>query len=177
MVTLHEAVDIGAAEPRLIPPSGTMRLTRRIWRIVMPTISAPWWAYALLSALFAALTTVFAKVGVAQVNSNLATALRTIVILGIAWGIVFATGAHGEIGTMSARTLTFLALSGVATGLSWLCYFKALQLGKASYVAPVDKSSLVMIVVLAAIFLGEGLTWQSILGSALIVAGTLVFIL
>lgn len=137
----------------------------------------PWWVYALLSALFAALTTIFAKVGVSDVNSNLATAIRTVVILAIAWGIVFATDGQAQLGTLSRRTLLFLVLSGIATGLSWLCYFKALQLGKASLVAPIDKSSLVMIVVLAAIFLGEPLTWQSTLGTALIVAGTLVFIL
>lgn len=139
--------------------------------------AVPWWVYALLSALFAALTTIFAKVGVSDVNSNLATAIRTVVILVIAWGIVFATDGQAQLGTLSRRTLVFLILSGIATGLSWLCYFKALQLGQASLVAPIDKASLVLIVVLAAIFLGEPLTWQSTVGSALIVAGTLVFIL
>lgn len=139
--------------------------------------AVPWWVYALLSALFAALTTIFAKVGVSDVNSNLATAIRTVVILAIAWGIVFATDGQAQLGTLSRRTLVFLILSGIATGLSWLCYFKALQLGQASLVAPIDKASLVLIVVLAAIFLGEPLTWQSTVGSALIVAGTLVFLL
>lgn len=139
--------------------------------------SLPWWAFALLSALFAALTTIFAKVGIANVSSNLATAVRTVVILIIAWGIVFATGDQVSLGTMSRKTIAFLILSGIATGLSWLCYFKALQMGKASFVAPIDKSSLVMIVILSAIFLGEPLTVKSILGSGLIVAGTLVFIL
>lgn len=139
--------------------------------------AVPWWVYALLSALFAALTTIFAKVGVSDVNSNLATAIRTVVILVIAWGIVFATDGQAQLGTLSRRTLVFLILSGIATGLSWLCYFKALQLGQASLVAPIDKASLVLIVVLAAIFLGEPLTWQSTVGSALIVAGTLVFLL
>ncbi len=143
----------------------------------MLSFSTSWWAFALLSALFAALTTIFAKLGISDVNSNLATALRTVVILVIAWGIVFATGGQSQIGTLSRRTLFFLLLSGVATGLSWLCYFKALQLGKASYVAPLDKSSLVMILVLSAIFLGEPLTWKSVAGSILIVAGTLIFIL
>ncbi|CAA9273132.1 MAG: hypothetical protein AVDCRST_MAG26-2924 [uncultured Chloroflexia bacterium] len=143
----------------------------------MLPISTHWWVFALLSALFAALTTIFAKLGISEVNSNLATALRTVVILIIAWGIVFATGGQSQLGTLSPRTLFFLVLSGVATGLSWLCYFKALQLGKASYVAPLDKSSLVMILVLSAIFLGEPLTWKSVAGSILIVAGTLVFIL
>jgi transporter family protein len=139
--------------------------------------SLPWWLYALLSALFAALTTIFAKVGVSQVSSNLATAIRTIVILLIAWGIVFATGEQAQMGILSRRTLLFLVLSGIATGLSWLAYFKALQLGKASAVAPIDKSSLVLIVILSALFLHEPLTWKTTLGAALIVAGTLVFIL
>lgn len=137
----------------------------------------PWWAFALLSALFAALTTIFAKIGIANVSSNLATAVRTVVILIIAWGIVFATGDQTNLGTMTRKTVIFLILSGIATGLSWLCYFRALQIGKASFVAPIDKSSLVMIVILSAIFLGESLTVKSVLGSALIVAGTLVFIL
>ncbi|HEX6289761.1 MAG TPA: EamA family transporter [Herpetosiphonaceae bacterium] len=136
-----------------------------------------WWIYALLSALFAALTTVFAKIGVKEVNSNLATAIRTVVILAIAWGIVLARGELAGVETLSRKTLVFLALSGAATGLSWLCYFKALQEGNASLVAPIDKSSLVMILVLSVLFLGEPLTWQSIIGSALIVAGTLVLIL
>jgi len=143
----------------------------------MPTSSFPWWVHALLSAFFAALTTIFAKVGVAQVNSNLATAIRTIVILLIAWGIVFVTGAQAQLGTLSRRTLLFLVLSGIATGASWLFYFRALHLGRASYVAPIDKSSLVMILILSAIFLGEPLSWKTLLGTTLIVAGTLVFIL
>lgn len=139
--------------------------------------SLPWWTYALLSAFFAALTTIFGKIGVSQVSSNLATAIRTIVILLIAWAIVFATGEQTQVGILSRRTLLFLILSGLATGLSWLAYFKALQLGRASAVAPIDKSSLVMIVILAAIFLREPLTWKTALGSLLIVAGTLVFLL
>ena len=139
--------------------------------------SLPWWLYALLSALFAALTTIFAKVGVSQVSSNLATAIRTIVILLIAWGIVFATGEQAQMGGLTRRTLLFLVLSGIATGLSWLAYFRALQLGKASAVAPIDKSSLVMIVILSALFLNEPLTWKTTLGAALVAAGTLVFIL
>lgn len=136
-----------------------------------------WWFYALLSALFAALTTIFAKIGVKDVNSNLATAIRTVVILAIAWGIVFARGETTGIETLSRRTLLFLVLSGAATGLSWLCYFRALQEGSASLVAPIDKSSLVMILVLSTIFLGEPLTWQAIVGGGLIVAGTIVLIL
>jgi transporter family protein len=136
-----------------------------------------WWWYALLSALFAALTTIFAKIGVQNVSSNLATAIRTVVILVIAWGIVLARGEAGGVATLSGRTLLFLGLSGAATGLSWLCYFKALQEGNASLVAPVDKSSLVMIVILAALFLGEPIGWKVVLGSSLIVAGTIVLIL
>jgi transporter family protein len=136
-----------------------------------------WWLYALLSAVFAALTTIFAKIGVKNVNSNLATAIRTVVILAIAWGIVLARGETVELASLSRRTLLFLVLSGAATGLSWLCYFKALQEGNASLVAPVDKSSLVMIVILAALFLGEPVGWKVVLGSALIVAGTIVLIL
>lgn len=139
--------------------------------------SLPWWGFALLSAFFAALTTIFAKIGISNVNSNLATAIRTIVILLIAWGIVFFNGEQSGMVGLSRKTVFFLILSGVATGLSWLCYFKALQMGKASFVAPIDKSSLVMIVILSAIFLGEPLTIKSVLGSGLVVAGTLVFIL
>jgi transporter family protein len=136
-----------------------------------------WWFYALLSAFFAALTTIFAKIGVKNVNSNLATAIRTVVILAMAWGIVFARGEAGELAALSRKTLLFLILSGTATGLSWICYFKALQEGNASLVAPVDKSSLVMIIVLSALFLGEPIGWKVVLGGALIVAGTIVLIL
>lgn len=136
-----------------------------------------WVTYALLSAFFAALTTIFAKIGVQGVSSNLATAIRTVVILFIAWGWVFATGEVKGITTLSQRVLLFLVLSGVATGLSWLFYFKALQIGKASLVAPIDKSSLALVLILAALFLGEALTWQTTLGVGLILAGTLVVIL
>ena len=143
----------------------------------MQLSSMPWWAFALLSALFAALTTIFAKIGLENVSSNLATAIRTIVILLIAWGIVFTTGEAKNIGTIGSRAWLMLILSAVATGLSWLCYFRALQIGKASFVAPIDKSSTVMILVLSVLFLGEPLSWKSVLGTALIVGGTLVFIL
>jgi len=136
-----------------------------------------WWIYALLSALFAALTTVLAKIGIAGVSSNVATAIRTVVVLILAWAIVFVRGEATEVATLSKKTLVFLVLSGVATGLSWLCYFKALQDGKASLVAPIDKSSLVMTIILAVLFLGETLTWQTALGGLLIVAGTVVLIL
>lgn len=143
----------------------------------MQLASLPWWVFALLSAFFAALTTIFAKLGIQNVSSNLATAIRTVVILFIAWAIVLGTGEVKTIGTLGTRTWVMLILSAVATGLSWLCYFRALQIGKASFVAPIDKSSVVMILVLSVIFLGEPLTWKSVLGTVLIVGGTLVFIL
>lgn len=136
-----------------------------------------WWFYALLSAVFAALTTIFAKVGVDAVNSNLATAVRTIVILFVAWGIVFAQGNAGKITEITPRTMLFLVLSGVATGLSWICYFRALQMGRASLVAPIDKSSLVLVLIFSALFLGEPLSIKALIGTGLIVFGTLALIL
>ncbi|MGG6242421.1 EamA family transporter [Nodosilinea sp. AN01ver1] len=136
-----------------------------------------WWIFALLSAFFAALTTIFAKVGVENINSNLATAIRTVVILAIAWGIVWANGQAQELFTISPKTLLFLVLSGVATGLSWLCYFRALQLGHASLVAPVDKSGLILVLALSVLFLGEPLTLQVLVGTALVLAGTLVLVM
>lgn len=141
------------------------------------TAQSSWWVFALLSAVFAALTTIFAKVGVGQINSNLATAIRTVVILVIAWSIVYARGEYVQMSTVSRRALLFLVLSGAATGLSWLCYFRALQLGKASAVAPIDKSSVVFILILSAIFLGEAFTWKTVLGTVFIVIGTVLFIL
>lgn len=136
-----------------------------------------WFFWALLSALFAGATAILAKVGVANVNSHLATAIRTTVILVFAWTIALAVAPSREILTLSKRTWLFLALSGVATGLSWLCYFRALQLGEASKVAPVDKLSVVFVLVFAALFLGESLTWRTGLGGALIVAGAVVLAL
>jgi transporter family protein len=135
-----------------------------------------WWFYALLSAFFAALTTILAKIGVADVNANLATAIRTVVIVIIAWGIVATQGTWRDAGAISHRSLVFLVLSGAATGLSWICYFRALQLGPASQVAPIDKSSLVLTIALAALFLGEPLTTKIVAGGAMIVAGTLLVI-
>jgi len=131
-----------------------------------------WVFWALLSAAFAGITAILAKVGVESVNSNLATAIRTTVVLVITWAIVFVTLPAGSITVPSRRTL--LVLSGIATGLSWLCYFRALQLGEASQVAPVDKLSVVFVILLAAIFLRERLTLQHAIGGALIVAGSLV---
>jgi transporter family protein len=130
-----------------------------------------WWA--LLSALFAGLTAVLAKVGVKDVDSNLATAIRTTVILAFAWAIVLVRGVTVE-KPMLGRTWLFLVLSGLATGLSWLCYFRALQLGEASRVAPVDKLSVVVAMVLAALFLGEQLTWKHWVGGLLIVSGAVL---
>jgi transporter family protein len=133
-----------------------------------------WVAWALLSAVFAGVTAVLAKVGVHDVNSNLATAIRTTVILVIAWAVALATAPAASIVMPGRRTLLFLALSGAATGLSWICYFRALQLGEVSRVAPIDKLSVVFAIVLAGIFLRERLTWQQALGGTLIVAGSLV---
>lgn len=141
----------------------------------MPTL--PWWGYALLSALFAALTTIFAKIGVSQINSNLATAIRTAIILIIVWAIVLVTGEVHQLGNVPQRAWLFLILSAVATGLSWLFYFKGLQVGQASLVAPIDKSSVALVLILSALVLGEKLTTQSIAGTLLILVGTLVLIL
>jgi transporter family protein len=133
-----------------------------------------WVAWALLSAVFAGITAVLAKVGVANVDSNLATAIRTTVILVITWAIAYAASPSGGLSMPGRKTLLFLALSGLATGLSWLCYFRALQLGEASRVAPIDKLSVVFAIVLAGLFLRERLTWHQAVGGALIVAGSLV---
>jgi transporter family protein len=136
-----------------------------------------WWTYALLSAVFAALTAVLAKVGVKGVDSNLATAIRTTVILVLAWGIAYFRGGLEHFGMLTRTHWLFLVLSGIATGLSWIFYFRALQLGQVSQVAPVDKLSVALAIGLSVIFLGERLTWHTGLGAALIVAGTLVLIL
>ena len=136
-----------------------------------------WWIYAILSALFASLTAIFAKLGVANVNSNLATGIRTIVILVMVWTIILASGETKGIRTLSKQNLIFLAISGVATGLSWLFYFKALQLGNVSQVAPIDKLSVALTIILAIVFLGETLTLKSAIGAGLIIAGTIVMII
>ena len=136
-----------------------------------------WFLFAVLSALFAALTSILAKIGIAGVNSNLATAIRTIVIMVFAWGIAIAQGLTKDIPGLSRNTWLFLILSGVATGLSWLFYFRALQMGEASKVVPVDKLSLVLAVILAAIVLHEKITWPTAIGSILITAGVLVMAL
>lgn len=132
-----------------------------------------WFYWACLSALFAGLTAVLAKVGVEKVDSNLATAIRTVIILVFAWAIALWRSTQ-PLSSISNKTWLFLGLSGLATGASWLCYFRALQLGKAAQVAPVDKLSVVIAMILAAVFLHEQLTWRHWLGGALIVSGTLV---
>ena len=136
-----------------------------------------WFIWALLSAIFAAATAILAKVGVAGVNSNLATAIRSLVIVAFTWGLVWALGEARELPSLNRRTWIFLVLSGFATGLSWLCYFRALQLGKASQVAPVDKLSVVLAIALAGLFLGEKLSWHQWLGGTLILAGAVLIAL
>ncbi|HEY2581304.1 MAG TPA: EamA family transporter [Mucilaginibacter sp.] len=136
-----------------------------------------WWIYALLSAFFAALTAIFAKIGIKGVDTDLATAIRTVVILLLAWAIAIFRGGANSIGGLNKMNWIFLVLSGCATGLSWICYFKALQLGEVSQVAPVDKLSVAIAIVLAVIFLGEPLTLKTALGALLIIGGSLVLIL
>ena len=136
-----------------------------------------WFVLALLSAIFAALTSILAKVGIEGVNSNLATAIRTVVVVVMAWGMVFLTNAQNGIAEISKRSWLFLILSGLATGTSWLCYYKALQLGNASKVVPIDKLSVVFTLVLAFVFLHEDFTIKSLIGCILIGIGTLVMVL
>lgn len=136
-----------------------------------------WFIFALGSAVFAALTSILAKIGVEGVNSNLATAIRTVVVLIMAWGMVFLTGAQSGLGSISRRSWLFLILSGLATGASWLCYYHALQIGDASKVVPVDKLSVVITLALAFVLLREPATPKALLGAALITAGTLVMVL
>ena len=136
-----------------------------------------WFVLALLSAVFAALTSILAKIGIDGVNSNLATAIRTVVVVGMAWLMVFITGAQGGLTDISRKSWLFLILSGLATGASWLCYYKALQIGEASKVVPVDKLSVVITLILAFVFLNEKITVKSGIGCALIGAGTLLMVL
>lgn len=136
-----------------------------------------WAIFAILSAIFAALTSILAKVGIEGVNSNLATAVRTIVVVLMAWFMVFVTGNLNGIVDISKKSWLFLILSGLATGASWLCYYKALQLGEVSKVVPIDKLSIVITIILAFIFLGEQITSKTLIGCCLIVAGTFVMIL
>ena len=136
-----------------------------------------WFILALGSSIFAALTSILAQIGIDNVNSNLATAIRTCVVLVMSWGMVFLTNAHSGIGEISRKSWIFLILSGLATGASWLCYYKALQMGQASKVVPIDKLSVVITMVLAALILHEQFTPKSILGCVLIGAGTLLMVL
>ena len=136
-----------------------------------------WFLYALGSAVFAALTSILAKIGIEGVNSTLATALRTVVVLGMSWVMVFVSGAQSGLPDIGRRSWLFLVLSGLATGASWLCYYKALQLGEASKVVPVDKLSVVFTLILAFVVLHEQFTVKSAIGAALITAGTLVMVL
>ena len=136
-----------------------------------------WFIFALLSAVFAALTSILAKVGINGVNSNLATAIRTVVVVIMAWGIVFLTNAQNGLSGISRKSWLFLILSGLATGASWLCYYKALQIGEASKVVPVDKLSVVITLILAFIFLHETFTTKSLIGCILIGVGTLIMVL
>lgn len=145
--------------------------------VVIAEIFTMWLVFALLSAVFAALTSILAKVGINGVNSNLATALRTVVVLVMAWGMVFVTNAQGGITDISRKSWVFLILSGLATGASWLCYYYALQIGEASRVVPVDKLSVVITLVLAFVFLHEKFTVHSLIGCILIGAGTLLMVL
>ena len=136
-----------------------------------------WAIFAILSAIFAALTSILAKVGIEGVNSNLATAIRTIVVVLMAWFMVFITGNQNGIVDISKKSWIFLILSGLATGASWLCYYKALQLGETSKVVPIDKLSIVITIILAFIFLGEQITLKTLIGCCLIIVGTFVMIL
>ena len=136
-----------------------------------------WFIFALLSAVFAALTSILAKVGIEGVNSNLATAIRTVVVVVMAWGMVLLTNTQGTIADISKRSWLFLILSGLATGASWLCYYRALQIGEASKVVPIDKLSVVITLILAFVFLHEQFTVKSLIGCILIGLGTLVMVL
>ncbi len=136
-----------------------------------------WFLFAILSAVFAALTSILAKIGIEGVNSNLATAIRTVVVVIMAWGMVFLTNTQGAITQISRKSWTFLILSGLATGASWLCYYRALQMGEASKVVPIDKLSVVITLVLAFVFLHEEFTARSLIGCVLIGVGTLVMVI
>lgn len=136
-----------------------------------------WWIFALLSALFAALTAIFAKIGIKNVDTDLATAIRTLVILILAWGIAYFRGGIQTAHSLTRQNILFLTLSGIATGLSWIFYFKALQLGKVSQVAPVDKLSVAIAIILSVTFLGENISLKMAIGALMIIGGTIVLIL
>jgi len=136
-----------------------------------------WFVFAILSAVFAALTSILAKVGISGVNSHLATAIRTIVVVAMSWGMVFLTHAQSGLSEISKKSWLFLILSGIATGVSWLCYYRALQMGEASKVVPIDKLSVVITLIMAFVFLHEQFTVKSIIGCILIGLGTLIMVL
>lgn len=136
-----------------------------------------WLLFAILSAVFAAATAILAKIGIEGVDSNLATAIRTIIVLLLAWGMVFLTRSQTGLNSISPRSWLFLILSGLATGASWLCYFYAIKHGDVSKVVPIDKCSLVLTIIFAAIFLGEAFTWKTLVGSVLLLGGALVMVL
>lgn len=136
-----------------------------------------WFVFALMSAIFAALTSIFAKIGIEGINSNLATAIRTVVVLFMVWGMVFFTGTQNQIGNIGQRSWIFLILSGMATGFSWLFYYKALQIGEASKVVPIDKFSVVIAMVMAFVILKETVTLKTVLGGVFITIGTFIMIL
>ena len=136
-----------------------------------------WIIFAILSAVFAALTSILAKIGIDGVNSNLATAIRTVVVVAMSWGMVFITNSQGGISDISKKSWLFLILSGIATGASWLCYYRALQIGDASKVVPIDKLSVVITLILAFVFLHEEFTIKSLIGCILIGAGTLIMVI
>jgi len=136
-----------------------------------------WFVFALASAIFAALTSILAKIGIEGVNSNLATAIRTFVVLAMSWAMVFITNTQSGIFSVSKKSWIFLILSGLATGASWLCYYKALQMGEVSKVVPIDKLSVVITLILAFVFLHEQFTLKSLIGTVLLTAGTLVMVL
>lgn len=139
-------------------------------------IQVMWWIYALLSAAFASLVAVFAKVGMKGVDPDLATGIRTVIILFIVWGIILVKGATNQVGGLTKQNWIFLILSGCATGLSWLFYFRALQIGEVSKVAPVDKLSVALAIIISVIFLHEKITWQEVAGASLIIGGTILLI-
>ena len=136
-----------------------------------------WLLFAILSAVFAAATSILAKVGIDGVDSNLATAIRTIVVLLMAWGMVFMTHSAGGISSITPKSWLFLILSGLATGASWLCYFYAIKIGDVSKVVPIDKCSLILTIIFAVIFLGESFTWKTLAGSIMILGGTLIMVI
>lgn len=134
------------------------------------------YVYALLSAIFAALTSILAKIGIENINSNLATAIRTTVVLILSWGMVFVVGSQNQIADISKKSLIFLILSGIATGVSWLCYYKAIQMGDVSQVVPIDKLSVVFTIILAFIILGESFNTKTLIGASFITIGTLIMV-